>query len=267
MCSNIEQYDNELLMIQKKLEFKNIKKEYQQNGFIVLRKIIDLNTIKKINKSLNYFIKNYKPKNPIFLNYAKNKKINSIHDMDKWVWTKKLKKNKIIKKIVKTLINEKFKSFGSELFAKPAKVGLRSPIHQDNFYWCINNNKGLTIWFALSQSNKKNGGVYYFKGSHNIGLLSHRPSNAPGSSQTISDLKNLKKFKKIYSNLNPGDCLIHNVMVAHGSNKNNSSIPRKGLTIRFVPKKSKFNKTQKKIYKDSLKIQLINRKLENYAWV
>ena len=247
------------------LNIKNIKKKYNQNGFVVLRKIIEKKNIKEINKNLNNFIKNYKPKNPIFLNHTKNNKVNSIHDMDKWIWTKKLKKKKIIKKIVETLINERFKSFGSELFAKPAKVGLSSPAHQDNFYWSINNKKGITIWFALNSSSKKNGGVYYFKGSHKFGLYNHKPSNAPGSSQTISNLKNLKKFKKIYPNLNPGDCLIHNVMVVHGSNRNNSSMPRRGLTIRYIPKKSKIIKSQKKIYKESLKIQLINRKQSNYA--
>ena len=108
---------------------------------------------------------------------------------------------------------------------------------------------------------KKNGGVYYFAGSHKIGLLQHKPSLSPGSSQTIKDLKKLKKFKKFYPKLQPGDCLIHNVMVVHGSEANNSKYPRKGVTLRFIPKNSKFNKLQKIKYEKSLKKQIKIREI------
>ena len=128
-----------------------------------------------------------------------NKKINSIHNMEDWIWIKKLRKDKTIIKIIKTLIKERAKNFGSEFFAKPARHGLKSPVHQDNFYWSLsplNKNKGLTIWISLNKSDKRNGGVFYFKGSHKIGLLNHVPSHAPGSSQTVKNLKMLKDLQK-----------------------------------------------------------------------
>ena len=197
-----------------------------------------------------------------------NKKINSIHNMEDWIWIKKLRKDKTIIEIIKTLIKERAKNFGSEFFAKPARHGLKSPVHQDNFYWSLsplNKNKGLTIWISLNKSDKRNGGVFYFKGSHKIGLLNHVPSHAPGSSQTVKNLKMLKRFRKVYPKLNPGDCLIHNTMVAHGSEPNKSNSPRKGITLRYVPKKSKFNKSHKNKYLQSLKKQIYLR--ENNARV
>ena len=51
------------------------------------------------------------------------------------------------------------------------------------------------IEITLNRANKKNGGVYYFEGSHKLGLLNHKPSFAPGSSQTIKSLRKLKKCK------------------------------------------------------------------------
>ena len=66
-----------------------------------------------------------------------NKKINSIHNMEDWIWIKKLRKDKTIIEIIKTLIKERAKNFGSEFFAKPARHGLKSPVHQDNFYWSL----------------------------------------------------------------------------------------------------------------------------------
>ena len=137
----------------------------------------------------------------------------------------------------------------------PAKVGLQSPIHQDNFYWNIKSNKGITMWIALDEANKKNGSLYYFKKSHKLGLLPHEASNTPGSSQKIKNLKKLNKFKKVYPILKSGDVLIHDCLVAHGSNKNNSSKNRMGLTLRFIPAGSKFNLKNKKKYENSLKKQ------------
>ena len=134
----------------------------------------------------------------------------------------------------------------SEVFNKPARYGLASPMHQDNFYWAVKNNNALTIWVALDSCDKKNGGVSYFKGSHKFGILKHTDSFAPGSSQKI-DLKILKKFKylkKITPKLKPGDILVHNCLTFHGSNPNKSSKNRRGFTMQF---KDKFSDYDKKI--------------------
>ena len=256
ICSSTE---HKMLIV--KMNLDNLKKEYDKKGFVVFRNLISKNNLSKINSSLNIFAKKYCSKNKRNLNMIK-KEVNSIHNMEDWFWIKKLRRNKIINSIVKILIAEKIKNFGSELFAKPAKHGLKSPIHQDNYYWSLSplkNNKGLTIWISLNSSDKGNGGVFYFEGSHKIGLLNHIPSHAPGSSQTVENLNELKKFKKVYPKLKPGDCLIHNTMVVHGSEPNKSNFPRKGITLRYIPKKSKFNKLQKKKYEESLKKQIFIR--------
>ena len=246
---------------------KKLKREYEKKGFVVYKNLISQRNLHEMNKSLGVFTKKYKAKTRKNMNLT-NKKINSIHNMEDWIWIKKLRKDKTIIEIIKTLIKERAKNFGSEFFAKPARHGLKSPVHQDNFYWSLsplNKNKGLTIWISLNKSDKRNGGVFYFKGSHKIGLLNHVPSHAPGSSQTVKNLKMLKRFRKVYPKLNPGDCLIHNTMVAHGSEPNKSNSPRKGITLRYVPKKSKFNKSHKNKYLQSLKKQIYLR--ENNARV
>ena len=86
----------------------------------------------EMNKSLGVFTKKYKAKTRKNMNLT-NKKINSIHNMEDWIWIKKLRKDKTIIEIIKTLIKERAKNFGSEFFAKPARHGLKSPVHQDNF--------------------------------------------------------------------------------------------------------------------------------------
>ena len=218
---------------------KEIVQEYQNKGFFVLKNFLSKDEIKNCSKSLISYAKKYKPKKNRKINYTKNNTINSIHDLDSWVWVKKLRKKFKKKLFLNQIIGPKIKNFGSEYFAKPSKYGLESPPHQDNFYWCIDNDKGITVWISLDKAEKKNGGVYYYSGSHKLGLLEHKPSFFPGSSQTVKSLKKLNKCKIITPTLNPGDCIIHNSLVVHGSKKNKSKISRRGITLRFLPFKSK----------------------------
>ena len=231
----------------KNLNFDKIKfaKNFDEKGFVVLKNFFSKNFSFKLAKSLNFFLKKkHKLKN---INFSKNNsKINSAHDIKQWKYIKILQRNPKIKNLAKVFLKGKIKNFGSEVFAKPAKVGLESPVHQDNYYWNIKNNKGITFWIALNRATKKNGSIFYYEKSHKLGLLKHIPSFAPGSSQKIKDLKKLKKFKIVSPSLNVGDIIIHNSLIAHGSKKNTSEHDRMGLTLRFIPSDSKINVLKKK---------------------
>lgn len=234
-----------------------IKKDFKINGYVTLKNLFQKEQIKSVKKNLFNFL-NKKKRNlkKRELHLAKNSDlINSVHHL-KWPYINKFKKNSKIVKIVQKLLDEKTKSFGAEVFAKPAKVGMEVPIHQDNFYWNLNNAKGLTVWIALDKCTKKNGALFYYKKSQKAGLLKHKPSYAPGSSQVLKDKKILKKFKKVIPILNLGDVLIHHCLIVHGSKKNSSNKDRAGLTMRYVGYSSKINKDAKRKYEKVLKKQL-----------
>ena len=233
-----------------------IKSEFKKNGYVVLKKIFDKDRVKNIKKKLFIYLNKKKKKlNKREIHFAKNTDIiNSIHNL-KWPYIKNIKNNKKIYQIVKLLLDNNFKSFGAEVFAKPAKIGMAVPIHQDNFYWNISNSKGITIWIALNDSSKKNGALFYYKKSQKLGLLDHTVSFALGSSQKVKNLKVLKKYKKISPKLKAGDVLIHHCLVVHGSNKNKSNNNRVGLTLRYIGKNSKVDKKAKIKYERQLNKQ------------
>ena len=238
-----------------KTEILSFKKEYDKNGFVIIKKFFDKKSAYKIKKNLKFFLKK-RSKNLKNVNFVNKKKriINTAHNIKKWSYLKKIQNNKQITSIVSEILGCKLKKFGAEVFAKPAELGLLSPVHQDNFYWNIKSNIGLTIWIALDKVDKKNGSLYYFKKSHKLGLLSHEPSYIPGSSQTVSktNLKKLKKYKKVFTKLNVGDAILHSSLVVHGSNKNLSKNNRMGFTLRYVPYKSSFNLKNKVDYEKNL---------------
>lgn len=242
------------------INLQNLKRKkilYDINGYVVLKNFFSKIKMKNLKENLfNYLSekKNSFKKREIHL--TKNLGIiNSVHNL-KWPYLKKLQKNKKLLKIVDYFIGEKTKQFGAEVFAKPAKVGMPAPIHQDNYFWNLNNAKGLTVWIALDKSTKKNGSIFYFKKSQKDGLVAHKASYAPGTSQEIKNKKILAKYQKVFPKLNQGDLLIHHCLVIHGSKKNNSKKNRAGLTLRFIGKSSKINQFAKAKYENNLKKQL-----------
>ena len=244
-------------------EFYNIN-QYEDNGVFVYRNLFEDKIIVKIKKELNKIIDN---KNKLKIrkrdiNLVKNK-VNSMHGLTKYnKYFKKLSKDKNLINICEIALKKKPIFREAEYFAKPKSIGLKSPFHQDNFYWNIIDGKALTVWVALDNTNKLNGNIRYFLKSHKLGTIKHIDSMAPGSSQMRSKKKiNLlkKKFKEISIDLRPGDALIHSCEIIHGSQPNKSNFSRRGLTFQFNAKGSKIDELRKKKYLRSLYRQIKNR--------
>ena len=129
--------------------------------------------------------------------------------------------------------------------------------------WNLKDPNSLTIWIAIDNATKKNGAVEYLVGSHKK-LYAHTASYAPGSSQKVKKIDQLKKiFRKKTFNLKPGDCLLHHSQIVHGSKKNKSELSRRGFTIQVMVKNSKVDKKKFKKYQDSLTKQISLRKNMN----
>ena len=236
---------------------------YDKNGFVIVKKLINEKNINKVVNEIK-IIKNkvQKLKNRKFFHKTNKGDINSIHNIQEF-FTKgeitNLTKNVKLNQIVKKLVNKNSKVRNIEFFLKPAKTGLSAPFHQDNYYWNIVNAEALNIWIACSDANKDNGGVCYYKGSQNLGLIKHSISNAKGTSQKIPEniLKKLD-FQKVYPKLKKGDCIFHHPEVIHGSHKNKSNIDRIGLAVSYAANNHKIDKQMQMRYKKSLKKSLNN---------
>ena len=248
--------------------------KYHANGWVKIPNFIDKKNTLKVKSLIKNFIEKNIRKNKStsrhinFVgsnNFSNLKNLNSFHQLANSRWIKNFATKKKLLSIIENFLGVKPKYKASELFAKPAKKGLPSPVHQDNFYWAVKNSNALTVWIALDDSNKRNGGIFYYQGSHKFGILDHVPSYAKGSSQTVKNRNFLKKFKKVYPNLKKGDALIHHCLVVHGSNKNTSKQNRKGWTLQYKDKLSTYDLRQKRKYEKSLNLQLQQRKKNSYA--
>ena len=237
-----------------------IKNNFYEKGYVKISNLLSLKEIAKILNEIKAIKKKFnKIQNPN-LHLTKDKKINTIHDINKFINSKilnKLSKNKRLTNIIKHILNREIVVRNFEFFLKPKKTGKPSPVHQDNFYWNIKNKKALNVWIACTNSSKENGGVFYFEKSHKDGLFEHELSYQAGSSQKVPD-KIVKKlpYKKLYPILKPGDCIIHHCEVAHGSNKNLSNLDRVGLVISYKDRGAKVDKAGWNKYQNQLKKNL-----------
>jgi len=244
------------------IALQNTKKKFNKEGFVILKKIFLKNEIRSIIKEIEKIKKKSIKINVPHLHYTKDKKINTIHNINKYINSGpiiKVAKSKKILNIVNYILSSKSEVRNIEFFLKPKRTGLSSPFHQDNYYWnFLDKKKALNLWVACSDSSYKNGGVCYYKNSHKIGLLSHGISYAPGSSQKI-DPKKLKKIKlkRFYPNLRIGDCIIHHSEVIHGSGPNKSNKDRIGLVIGYKSTEAKINKKKLANYKKNLKKNIL----------
>lgn len=231
----------------------------KKDNFVVIKKFFDRKTLAEIKQEIKLLKKkemNRRDKHYIKIN---NKNVlSSMHNIHLY---SPYYKNLILTSKLRDIVKLRFGStskriFNSSLFAKPKDIGLSTKIHQDNAFFNLNNAEALTCWVALDKTDRENGGLFYYKGSSILGLFNHIPEGNLGASMTINKterFKNqIKKYRKIFINVDPGDCVIHDALVVHGSKSNISKNNRRAINF-SIASKDKVNTKNLKIYKNKLK--------------
>ena len=222
---------------------------FHEEGFCVLRELVD-------PQPLIRAIRAFHPQglSGREINYTGGE-INSVHGLTAEPFDQLLRSEPMMQ-LAATFLEEPALPRAVELFAKPAKTGLRSPWHQDNAYWCLEPPHGLTIWIALDVCTAENGGLTYLCGTHKLGLIPHHASYAPGSSQTVMFVPTVEA---VTPSLQPGDALIHHCLTVHGSAANTSGKARRGVTLQYQGISAKVNQEKLKEYEASLEKQIRGR--------
>jgi len=122
---------------------------------------------------------------------------------------------------------------GLETFNKPARIGSRVPLHQDNAYFCRTPPDVLTLWIAIDPVTVENGAVYYLKGSHRLGMLPTKPSGTAGNSIGLAQPPETPEAEQFCCTLRAGDLAIHHCQTIHHSKPNHSEQSRLGLVMVF----------------------------------
>lgn len=148
--------------------------------------------------------------------------------------------------MVEQVIGSDFALWNSSFFAKPAKVGTRTPWHQDGEYWPIRPLATCTVWIALDASMPENGCLRVIPGSHRSQQLAqHNHSDAPNIALNLElDEAAFDESEAVDIVLQPGEVSLHDVYLFHGSEANQSDHSRRGMTLRYMPTSSVYRHSE-----------------------
>ena len=219
---------------------------YQEDGYVIPNYRLPSETIEAIRADHERLIAkfpqftDYCPAvfrhNASFLDYARN---DGLLDM------------------IEQVIGPNIALWNSSFFAKPAKVGTRTPWHQDGEYWPIRPLATCSVWIAVDDSNEQNGCLQFIPGSHKRQVLeSHHVNNADGLALPLElDSDTFDESDAVKIVLKAGQISLHDIFLMHASDPNRSDRPRRGMTLRFMPTTS--------VYRRDLEMQMTSGLFEH----
>ena len=147
--------------------------------------------------------------------------------------------------ILSQLMGEDIVLWTGSVFGKPAGQGKATPWHQDGEYWPIRPLETLTAWVALDHSTPSNGCLSVVEGSHKPRKLfaHHRNDDQNITLNQEVDEEGMSAGAVRDIVLEPGQVSIHDVYLVHGSNANTSATRRAGITYRYMPAASHFDRS------------------------
>lgn len=146
--------------------------------------------------------------------------------------------------MVEQVLGPDFALWNSSFFAKPAGNGRATPWHQDGEYWPIRPVATCTVWIAIDDSTPENGCLRVIRGSHKDRRLRRHDTNASPELTLNQELSpdEYDESEAVDIVLRAGQVSLHDVFLVHGSQANRSPRPRRGMTLRFMPTSSVFDR-------------------------
>ncbi len=208
--------------------------EYAKVGQVTPKQVLDEKTLSSLCSDLDDFLANQVDTT---LDYFPA----LIEQDERWLG---YATNPIILDMVSHLIGGNVIVWGSALFCKSAVGGKATPWHQDAEYWPIRPLETCTVWIAIDESNQENGCLQVVPGSHlNREIYEHEYDGDEKivlSRQISKQYMEKTQLKPIA--LKPGMLSIHDAFIIHGAEPNNSGKRRAGLTFRYMPSSSFFDR-------------------------
>jgi hypothetical protein len=148
--------------------------------------------------------------------------------------------------LVKPIIGPDIALFSTHFICKPKGNGKRVPWHEDSAYWknAIKPMEVVTVWLALDPSLRENGCMMVIPRTHRTGQSGFSDYADVDVTKNVFHNEIVKEqrddARRVYIELQPNHCSLHDARIQHGSEPNTSSLRRCGWTLRFTPTTVKF---------------------------
>jgi non-heme Fe2+,alpha-ketoglutarate-dependent halogenase len=151
-------------------------------------------------------------------------------------WLNQLVRDPRILDRVESILGPNILCWSSQFFAKDAHDQAYVGWHQDGNYWGLSSDEVITAWVAFTPSNRQSGCMMVVPGTHklvaeHVDTFSENNMLSRGQEITVQ----VKREDMVPVELRPGQMSLHHVMIYHGSDPNQSDLPRIGFAIRYLP--------------------------------
>ena len=226
------------------------RSQYQRDGVIRLRHLYSTEQVDQIRDELARYVRDVVPTLPAneIVYEVDGESIRNLWRMERHDrFFGELASDPELLGLLTKLLGGEPVLMGVETFNKPARVGSNVPAHQDNAYFCKTPSDVLTVWIAIDPATAENGPVTYYRGTHTLGTLPHRPSGVAGNSMGLAEP--FTRGERFVGTLEPGDALIHHCQTIHESEPNQSARSRSGLLMVFRGAHTRKDPTLKERYR------------------
>ena len=232
-----------------------MKKYFDDNGFLVIKKFIDIDVINQIKSELDNFT-DYDDMmaKDIVWEDEQSKEYKYIQHINQYmVESNKLINTKLINTVTE-LLGEEAYFVNMEIHNKSPFKGTLTPAHQDNFYFQLDPSSALTAYVPIELHDAEiNGGLKFLIGSNKNGVVDHSAAKVKAFSSLIS-LDECSAYETYGTKLEAGDIVFHHANTIHFANPNNSEFNRRSFSLRFNGFSAKKNVVMSAKYMKNLKV-------------
>ena len=240
--------------------FDNDRDEFQSEGFVCVRQLLDAQELDELETNLNRYISDVVPGLPAsdaFFEVPDDtstlKQMQYMQQHDQFFANFLVREDHV--RLAEAVMGEPVEPINVEYFNKPPRVGKMTPPHQDGYYFCLVPNRAVTMWIALDVVDEENGCLRYTAGSHRDDLRPHGASEVLGFSQGLQDWGPADEEREVMRTLQPGDMLAHHSLTVHRADANKSDQTRRALGLVYYAQSAKVDPTAHQQYLDRMKNQ------------
>jgi len=137
---------------------------------------------------------------------------------------------------VESILGPDILVWGTLILSKPAASRAIVSWHQDSAYTAfLNGSPALSAWLALTPATPRSGCMRVIPASHGSRLpfstVQHPDDMTIRGIEVIADID---PESAVDLELQPGEASLHDISLIHGSNANQSAVPRTGFIIRYA---------------------------------
>ena len=140
----------------------HLKREYDKNGFVIIRNIIDPDLVLELENHVYWLCKKYPNIHPEAFHHDLLVNDPFIH---------KVLNDKKTLDILENFIGKNIALFGAHYIAKKPLRGKAVGWHQDGSYWPLEPMNVVSVWMAATASLKENGCMRVIPGTQNKKLI------------------------------------------------------------------------------------------------